>query len=511
MDLAGPVKPSSLGGASYFLGILDVYTRFSWVFTIRKKSDAAAKILEWKGVAEGQSHTKLQRLRTDNGGEFTSAAFRTSMALIGVELQTTPPRSPESNGMAERWNRTVQDKTRTIMSAALLPGYLWAEVLQATNMLRNMSPVSNLSCTPWEKWTGAKPDISKLRVLGSKAFCQIEKSARGGKFMPVSYKGVLVNYSPSSPAYRVWDYARQKVYNVAAPSFDEEAAPGWWRTPLYAATGAGANDDEPLVFPPAPPPPAGPADSQSEVIDGPPADGAPPDDASSQPPAAAVGAAAPAPAPSAVPADPDADVPAATVQPLPAPIPAPSQVPELRRSNRENRGVPPAHMADMLMVASLKGGEACTGTAEAAADAGVAAAADAAAVPAPAPAGPAAPQPLPTPIPAPPQVLGPRRSSQENRGVPPARMADMLMAATMEGSDEDPKTYKKAMLLPDAAHWVEACAAEVASLVENGVYEVVDRPAGKPVITSKWVFKKKRGLSGRVEKYKARLVARGFM
>ena len=40
---------------------------------------------------------------------------------------------------------------------------------------------------------------------------------------------------------------------------------------------------------------------------------------------------------------------------------------------------------------------------------------------------------------------------------------------------------------------------------------VVDRPVGKPVITSKWVFKKKRGLTGKVEKYKARLVARGFM
>ena len=45
MDLAGPVKPSSLGGASYFLGILDVYTIFSWVFTIRKKCDAAAIIV----------------------------------------------------------------------------------------------------------------------------------------------------------------------------------------------------------------------------------------------------------------------------------------------------------------------------------------------------------------------------------------------------------------------------------------------------------------------------------
>ena len=48
------------------------------------------------------------------------------------------------------------------MAAALLPGYLWAEILQATNLLRNMAPVSNLTCTPFEKWTGVKPDLSKL-------------------------------------------------------------------------------------------------------------------------------------------------------------------------------------------------------------------------------------------------------------------------------------------------------------------------------------------------------------
>ena len=52
MDLAGPVKPSSLGGASYFLGNLHVCTRFSWVFTTQKKADATAIIMEWKGAAE---------------------------------------------------------------------------------------------------------------------------------------------------------------------------------------------------------------------------------------------------------------------------------------------------------------------------------------------------------------------------------------------------------------------------------------------------------------------------
>ena len=53
---------------------------------------------------------------------------------------------------------------------------------------------------------------------------------------------------------------------------------------------------------------------------------------------------------------------------------------------------------------------------------------------------PAAPAPAPVP----------RRSNRENRGVPPSYMADMLMLATMESSDSDPKTYKQAMKLLDS-------------------------------------------------------------
>ena len=89
-------------------------------------------------------------------------------------------------------------------------------------------------------------------------------------------------------------------------------------------------------------------------------------------------------------------------------------------------------------------------------------------------------------------------------------MEDMIMLAIMESSADNPKIFKQAMKSPDSEKWVEACAAEVASLVENKVFAVVDRPRHL-VITSKWVFKRKRGLSREVEKYKARLVARGFM
>ena len=48
------------------------------------------------------------------------------------------------------------------------------------------------------------------------------------------------------------------------------------------------------------------------------------------------------------------------------------------------------------------------------------------------------------------------------------------------------------------------------SLRENGVNEIVDKPAGKKVIKSKWVLRVKTNELGEIEKHKARVVAKGF-
>ena len=108
------------------------------------------------------------------------------------------------------------------------------------------------------------------------------------------------------------------------------------------------------------------------------------------------------------------------------------------------------------------------------------------------------------------QTTFPRRSNRSNRGVPPLRLAEIMVAAIDESAADEPNTFKQAMKLPDAKFWREAMVAKVNSLIENKVYGVVDRPAHKRVVSSKWVFKKKRGIFRVVEKYKARLVARGF-
>ena len=94
--------------------------------------------------------------------------------------------------------------------------------------------------------------VLTLRVLECKAFCQIPKSAREGKFAPVSFMRVLVSYTMHNPAHRVWDTEKQKVYDVAARAFDEAAPPGWWRAPLNAAAGADADQAARLPCSPSP-------------------------------------------------------------------------------------------------------------------------------------------------------------------------------------------------------------------------------------------------------------------
>jgi hypothetical protein len=58
--------------------------------------------------------------------------------------------------------------------------------------------------------------------------------------------------------------------------------------------------------------------------------------------------------------------------------------------------------------------------------------------------------------------------------------------------------------------WQDAMAEEYQSIMKNDVWDIVPRPEGKSVVTSKWIYKIKHAANGSVEKYKARFVARGF-
>ena len=74
----------------------------------------------------------------------------------------------------------------------------------------------------------------------------------------------------------------------------------------------------------------------------------------------------------------------------------------------------------------------------------------------------------------------------------------------------EPTTVNKALTGDEREKWKEAMEAEFASLKSNKVWELVRPPKEAPVISCKWVFKRKVGENGLVERYKARLVAQGY-
>ncbi|CAL8092418.1 unnamed protein product [Prunus armeniaca] len=76
--------------------------------------------------------------------------------------------------------------------------------------------------------------------------------------------------------------------------------------------------------------------------------------------------------------------------------------------------------------------------------------------------------------------------------------------------ENEPQTYKEAMTSPEAPLWKEAINAKVESIMQNHTWELVDLPPGNKPLGYKWIFKKKMKADGSIEKYKARLVVKGY-
>ena len=107
-----------------------------------------------------------------------------------------------------------------------------------------------------------------------------------------------------------------------------------------------------------------------------------------------------------------------------------------------------------------------------------------------------------------PKPMTVRRSERGNRGVPPDRYMGITKLTTL--LKEDPRTRDAALSGPDKENLKKAMNEEIDSLSENETWETVPEPKGANVVSCKWVFKTKQNADGTTDRYKARLVARGF-
>lgn len=96
-----------------------------------------------------------------------------------AQSSSTAKYTPELNGVSERMNRTLIEKARCMISDGNLDEALWAEAVQHAAFIINRSVNRSLSnrC-PEEIWSGRKPDLSSLKIVGNPAMVLLPKIMR---------------------------------------------------------------------------------------------------------------------------------------------------------------------------------------------------------------------------------------------------------------------------------------------------------------------------------------------
>jgi hypothetical protein len=89
---------------------------------------------------------------------------------------------------------------------------------------------------------------------------------------------------------------------------------------------------------------------------------------------------------------------------------------------------------------------------------------------------------------------------------PPERFCNYL-AMVSNIKESEPSTFEEAI---GQQVWKDAMVEEYSSIMKNDVWEVVPRPKGKSMVTSRWLYKIKYAVDGSIENSKAWFVARGF-
>jgi transposase InsO family protein len=100
--------------AKWMITFIDDASGFSALHFLRSKADAVTALQDLIIWAEAQTGYRLRSIRSDRGGEYINQSLRTFLSSRGIEHQTSVPRTPQQNGQAERFNRTILEKSEAM-------------------------------------------------------------------------------------------------------------------------------------------------------------------------------------------------------------------------------------------------------------------------------------------------------------------------------------------------------------------------------------------------------------
>ena len=197
-DFSGPVSVlTNSGRFSMFQVIIDAATRAGKVYLTKSKHSyvAAEGLQRFQQEIVGPMNATVKVIRSDGGGEFEGKEFKAACQQLGIKQEFTSAHTPQQNGIAEAFIRTIVQKGSSMLQHSKLDLSYWGFAIDTANYLYNRTPHSALNgITPWEACTGNRPNLQHISTFGSLCFVHVESNQRS-KWAQRSRPGVLVGYS----------------------------------------------------------------------------------------------------------------------------------------------------------------------------------------------------------------------------------------------------------------------------------------------------------------------------
>jgi histone deacetylase 1/2 len=451
-DLWGPAPVKSSTGFTYFLTCVDAYSRFTWVYPLKLKSETLDKFIEFKKMVELQFNCKIKTVQTDGGGEFRP--FTKFLTNLGAVHRLTCPHTHHQNGLVERKHRHLVETGLTLLSQANIPLKYWDHAFITAAFLINRMPTPILqNKSPYFTLLNKQPDYKALKIFGCACFPFL-RPYHTTKLAYRSQECIFLGYSSTYKGYKCLS-PDGRIYVSKDVLFNEQRFPypqlfpnsHTTETPSMSPT---STSQVPLHLPtqvinPVPitiiphtlnPEPSSPTQSPNPML-------------ITTVPNAAI------PEPSSPPLSPPSSTNNySSTTPLPvSPSNSESSSPNVQNSNASQHIFSP--LSSDFSLESSPGNTTSHPT---------------------------------------------QSHTMVTRSK--ARANPTLLLTHIE-----PTTIKQALQIP---HWKKAMQEEYDALIKNQTWSLVPAPTHKSPIGCKWVFRIKENADGSINKYKARLVAKGF-
>jgi hypothetical protein len=194
----------------YYVSFIDDYSKFTWIYLLRHKSEVFQFFKEFQSLVERLLNRKIIAMQTDWGGEYErlNSFFRT----IGITHLVSCPYAHQQNGVAERKHRHIVEMGLSLLANVSMPLKFWdQEFLTATHLI-NRTPTKLLDYdTPLHRLLGATPDYSNLRIFGCACWPNL-RPYNTHKLQFRSIQCAFLGYSNLHKGYKCLDISTGRVY-----------------------------------------------------------------------------------------------------------------------------------------------------------------------------------------------------------------------------------------------------------------------------------------------------------